>query len=180
VDAAHSWTKLTTAGTHTDLSEADLQTGLGATIASNQTINLGNGDWIPTSHEDLVFKYIANGVIHTGVVGYTGNNDSPYAIGDLNVDGVINVADWVILRTNQLSNLSSLSLTQAYRLGDVTGDKISDHADFVAFKAAYDAVNGAGSFVAMVASIPEPTTSILILAAGSIALPVVRRRGSRA
>lgn len=180
VDAAHSWTKLTAAGAHTDLSEADLQTGLGATIASNQTINLGNGDWIQNPHEDLVFKYIANGVIHTGYVGYTGNNDSPFAAGDFNLDGVINAADWVILRTNQLSNLSSLSLAQAYRLGDLNGDKISDHADFVAFKSAYDAVNGAGSFVAMVASIPEPTTSILVLAAGSIALPVVRRRSKRA
>lgn len=177
VDSAHSWTKLTTAGSHTDLSEVDFQSGLGAAITNNQTVNLGNGDWIQNPHEDLVFKYISNGVLHTGVVGYTGNNDSPFASGDLNADGVINVADWMILRTNQLANLSSLSLAQAYRVGDLNGDKLSDHADFVAFKSAYDAVNGAGSFLAMVASIPEPTTLLLILAAGSFVLPFVRRRG---
>jgi hypothetical protein len=180
VDANHSWTKLTAAGAHTDLSEVDFQSGLGASITNNQTVNLGNGDWIQNPNEDLVFKYISNGVIHTGVVGYTGNNGVAFASGDLNADGVINSADWNILRSNQLGNLSSLSLAQAYRLGDLNGDKLSDHADFIAFKAAYDAVNGSGSFLAMVASVPEPTTSLLIFAAGSIALPVVRRRGGLA
>ena len=58
----------------------------------------------------------------------------------------------MILRTNQQTNLPSLSLAQAYRLGDLDGDLHNDHADFVAFKNAYDIANGAGAFVAMAAS----------------------------
>lgn len=181
VDSAHAWSKLTSPTAHTDLSEADLQTGLGATLANNKVINLGNGDWIQNPNEDLVFQYISDGQIKTGLVAFIGNNNLPFASGDLNVDGFINTADWAILRTNQLTNLSSNSLAQAYRLGDLTGDKLSNHADFVAFKSAYDVANGAGSFVAMLAStaVPEPSSALLILAAGTFILPALRRRSTR-
>ena len=55
-------------------------------------------------------------------------------------------ADWVIFRTNQQTNLTSLSKAQAYRLGDLDGDLHDDFADFVLFKNAYDIANGAGAF----------------------------------
>jgi hypothetical protein len=179
VDAAHNWTKLTAAGAHTDLSEADLDSSLGTSILNNQIINLGNADWIQNPHEDLVFQYISGGSVQTGIVAFTGNSGVAFKNGDFNLDGVINSADWTILRTNQLSNLSGQSYAQAYRLGDLTGDKINDNADFVAFKSLYEAANGSGSFASMLAaSLPEPSSMLLVFAAGTIALPVSRRRSS--
>jgi len=114
-----------------------------------------------------------------GIVVYTGNGGVPFAGGDLNVDGVVNAADWVIFRTNQQTDLSSKSLAEAYRLGDLTGDKLNDHADFVLFKSAYDVANGAGAFVSMIASVPEPSTVMLVLAAGLISIPFRRRAADR-
>lgn len=179
IDPAHTWSELTAAGSHTDLSEADLQSGVGGSVPNSANLNLGNGAWNQTPHEDLVFQYISGGQVVNGIVAYLGGvNNLPYTNGDFNLDGAINSADWVILRTNQLSNLSTKSLAEAYRLGDLNGDKVSNHADFVAFKSLYDAANGAGAFVAMVAAtgVPEPTSAVLVLAVGSVLLPTIRRR----
>jgi hypothetical protein len=180
VDPAHHWDELTDPTANTDLSEADLQSGTGASFLHTRTINLGNtGVWIRTPIEDLVFQYISGGQVVTGIVNYTGNGGVPFALGDLNTDGMINTADWVIFRTNQHTNMSNRSLAEAYRLGDLTGDKQNNHADFVAFKAAYDAANGAGAFVAMLAAIPEPSTCILVMMAGLLATPALRPMRSR-
>jgi hypothetical protein len=68
-------------------------------------------------------------------------------------------------------------LAEAYRLGDLTGDRQNNHADFVMFKSLYDAANGAGAF-ALMASVPEPTTVVLVLTAGLFAFTrLVRRTG---
>ena len=106
-----------------DLSEADLESGQGASLAHTRMVNVGNaGAWIQNPTEDLVFQYISGTQVKLGIVQYTGHGNVPFAIGDLNVDGAINSADWVILRTNQHTNLSSKSLAEAYRLGDLNGD----------------------------------------------------------
>jgi hypothetical protein len=176
VDAAHNWSKLTNLSKHTDISEADLEAGTGATVASGRTVNLSNsGAWIPTSTEDLVFQYISGGQIKDGIVSFIGNNGNPFAFGDLNTDGNLNVADWVILRTNQHTNLTSLSKAQAYRLGDLDGNLTDDHGDFILFKQAYNAANGAGAFELMVGSIPEPWGAFLVMVAGTFVLSSCRR-----
>jgi hypothetical protein len=181
VDAAHNWSELTAPTANGDLSEADLQSALGASLTHTRTVNLSSaGAWIQNPHEDdLVFQYISGNQIKSGIVSYTGNGGVPFATGDLNVDGVINSADWVIFRTNQQTDLSTKSLAEAYRLGDLTGDKLNNHADFVMFKAAYDAANGAGAFVAMLAAVPEPASMLLVLAAGVFSLACGRRTTSR-
>lgn len=180
VDATHAWNKLTGASTHTDLSEADLASGLGASLINGKAVNLGDDTWIQTPTEDLVFKYISGGVVVDGIVSYIGNSGSAYKKGDFNLDGVINATDWGILRSHQLANLSSMSYAQAYRVGDLTGDKIDDHADFVAFKSLYDLANGSGAFLAMLADgVPEPSSALLVLAAGTFIVPSLRRRSNR-
>jgi hypothetical protein len=179
VDAAHNWTKLTDPAANTDISEADLESALGASLANGRTVALGNtGTWISSPTEDLRFEYISGSQIVRGVVTYTGNGGQALALGDLNANGSINAADWAILRSNQQANLSSFSLAEAYRLGDLNGDHLNNHADFAAFKAAYDAANGAGAFVAMLAAVPEPTSVWLVLAAGTLAMPLYRRRST--
>jgi hypothetical protein len=100
-------------------------------------------------------------------------------LGDFNADGNITSADWTILRTNQLADLSGKTFQEAYFLGDVTADLANDHADFAAFKEIYDAANGVGAFAAMTASVPEPSSAVLLSLAALLARPVVRRAGRR-
>ncbi len=180
VDPVHNWSELTDPTANGDLSEADLQAAVGFSLPYTRTVNLGNaGTWIANPNEDLLFQYISGGQIVTGNVNFTGHGGVPFVTGDLNVDGVINPADWGIFRTNQHVDLSSKSLAEAYRLGDMNRDRANNHPDFVAFKTAYDAANGAGAFVAMIASIPEPSSSILVLSAGLLAIPRLRRSSNR-
>jgi len=182
-DAAHDWSKLTDLATHGDLSEADLDLaggGTGASFAHTETLSIGNaGAWIKNPTEDLDFQYISNGQIVQGIVTFEGNGGEPFAVGDFNIDGSISSLDWNILRTNQHTNLLSLSQLAAYALGDMTGDLQNNHPDFVAFKIAYDAFNGAGAFAAMVNSVPEPSSILLVLAAGLFVVPVSRRSTNR-
>jgi hypothetical protein len=93
----------------------------------------------------------------------------------LNVDSAINAADWAILRSNQHTNLSTKSLAEAYRLGDLTGDKLNNFDDFVKFKTLYDAANGAGAFAAMAATVPEPSSVLIVMVAGILSIPIRRR-----
>jgi len=172
----NDWTELTVASAHGDLSEADFESGDGAILANGRTVSLGNANtWIKTPTEDLVFQYVSDGEVVDGVILWEGNNDVPFEVGDLNTNGVINSADWTILRTNQHANLSGLSLAEAYRAGDLTGDKLNNHADFVAFKSIYEAANGAGSFALMLSNVPEPSGIVLVLTSGLLALPLARR-----
>jgi hypothetical protein len=177
VDAAHSWSELTNASLHSDLSEADLQAGTGATLANGRTVNLGSlNAWVKTSHEDLVFQYISAGQVKEGIVSFIGNNGNPFPNGDLNFDGNLTAADWAIFRNNQQTNLLTLTKAQAYQAGDLTGDLKNDHADCILFKQAYDAANGSGAFVGMLASVPEPSTTLLVLAAGTLIGSAARRQ----
>jgi hypothetical protein len=176
VDPAHNWSELTDAPANGDLSEADLQVAVGTSISHTRTINLGNaGAWIPTPTEDLVFQYISGNQVVLGIVNYTGHSGSAFANGDFNTDGVINSADWMIFRTNQHGDFTGRSAAEAYRMGDISGDFQNNHTDFVIFKTLYDAANGAGAFVAMVAAVPEPASVVLVLAAGLFVVPVRRR-----
>jgi hypothetical protein len=111
-------------------------------------------------------------------VTFVDNGGVPFASGDLNTDGAINAADWVVLRSNQFVSQAGKSLAEAYRLGDLTGDRVNNHNDFRAFKNAYDAANGVGAFAAMVASVPEPSSLVLLVGAG-LFLPIVRKNGIR-
>jgi hypothetical protein len=54
-------------------------------------------------------------------------------------------------------------------------DQANDYADFKIFKAVYDENNGAGSFAAMTAGVPEPSTVVLIGCCGLFAVAIVRR-----
>jgi hypothetical protein len=174
VDPTHPWTELTVPAAHGDLSEGDLATGDGASLANGRMVPIGlAGAWIRTFREDLVFSYVSNGAVVEGLVNYVAG--SAAIEGDLNFDGALSSADWGIVRSNQNVNLSGLSLAEAYRQGDFTSDRKNDHADFVAFKQLYDAANGVGAFTAMVASVPEASGAVLVLTAGVLLAPLHRR-----
>ncbi len=84
--------------------------------------------------------------------------------GDFDANGLLNVADWTILRTNQHANLTGLSADEAWRLGDMNGDFRNDFTDFAEFKTMFEEANGAGSFAAMLA-VPEPAGALLAVVA---------------
>lgn len=118
---------------------------------------------------------VAFRVIDDGAVDDAALMASGAGVGDFNLDGLFNASDWNTLRTNQLANLSSLSAKQKYLAGDLNADGLNNHADFLLFKNAYDQANGSGSFTAMLASVPEPTTTLLISMAG-ITATLFRKR----
>jgi hypothetical protein len=176
IDAAHNWSELTDAAAHGDLSEAELQASAGTSIPHTRIINLGNANtWIKNPFEDVVLQFISGNQIVQGSVVFTGHGGEAFEVGDLNVDDAINAADWMIFRANQHVDLDDKSPAEAYRLGDLNGDLANNHADFVEFKTLFDAANGAGAFAAMLASVPEPSMPILVLAGGLFALPLRRR-----
>lgn len=95
---------------------------------------------------------------------------------DLNFDGLLNLADYQLYSSGLHADLSGLSAIEAYSKGDLNGDLANNYADFLLFRQAYDAWNGAGAFAAAV-GVPEPsgaTAALLSL----IALRVGRPRFS--
>jgi hypothetical protein len=77
------------------------------------------------------------------------------SVADLNGDGAVNVADATMYFSGLHADLSGLTSEQAYMMGDLNGDILNNYEDFVLFRAAYDAAQGAGSFVASL-RVPEP------------------------
>jgi hypothetical protein len=140
------------------------------------TISLYGADGWPTEPARVYFGGDDGSVFKDFSVTLTAG---PIVFGDFNSSNTITSADWVILRTNQHTDISGLTDSQAYAVGDLNGDKLNDHNDFKLFKTLYDEANGVGAFEAMVASIPEPATGALILAA-LLAAPAARRRTIRA
>lgn len=96
-------------------------------------------------------------------------------LGDFDNSGTITAADWNVVRSNQHADLSALSQHAAYLMGDMTGDLANNYVDFVAFKKLYDDTHGAGSFAAMAAGVPEPSTLVLMLSISLFAVPARRR-----
>jgi exodeoxyribonuclease-3 len=87
---------------------------------------------------------------------------------DLNGDCSLDVADWSMFRNGQFGDMTGLTRAQAFALGDLNGDFRNDHADFLIFKRAFEAVHGANAFAALLAGVPEPSTTILVASAAFI------------
>jgi hypothetical protein len=96
-------------------------------------------------------------------------------VGDLSGNCSLGVEDWIQFRAGQQVNLTGLTPSQAHAMGDLNGDFRNDHADFILFKTAYDAANGAGSFAMMLTAVPEPSGSLLSLVGVGLILSARRR-----
>lgn len=181
---ADDWSVLAPTGSHTLLAEAELDFdgGDGATIAAGQTVNLSQsgGLWIqnPVEEDDLEFTLLFdNGNSEVVDVEFVGNSGEAFKPGDLNFDTHVNVHDWNIFIANHLVDLSSLTVAQAYQLGDLDGDLDNDISDFGMFKLAYDADQGPGAFAAMISQVPEPSTALLMGTAACLTCgPLLLRR----
>lgn len=87
--------------------------------------------------------------------------------GDLDLNGMIDLADWQLYVAGVGADLSSLTPLEAFQLGDMNGDGRNDLEDFDLFVTAYDGAHGSGAFAtALAAQVPEPAAvSLLIVAA---------------
>ncbi|WP_425395395.1 DUF1559 domain-containing protein [Aeoliella sp.] len=176
VDMDDRWHVLSDSDVMTDLSEAELVLGDGGTVASGQSIELGT-PWVanPFGTADLTVQLLlGDGTLMDIDVEFTGpeiiSGDIAGATINDGPDGSLDIIDWLDFRANQNADLSGLSIAQAYQRGDLDGDLDSDLIDFVLFAAAYNSVNGAGAFQAMVSRVPEPNSLAIALVTGMLAV----------
>ncbi len=116
----------------------------------------------------------SNGAITTpdGPLTINAGEEVPYVLGgalslaDLNRDAQISLADWLMFRSGQSTDLTGMTSLEAFQKGDLDGDLDNDLTDFVLFKQAYESATGGGSFETLL-SVPEPaglSTVLTILA----------------
>lgn len=176
VDADDDWA--INASTTLSLSEAAVG-GNGGNLALNQAVVLSTAEglWLQNPTEDLQMQLqFTGGVVRRANVNFFGNNGRRFETADLNFDGALTVADWTAFIAGAETDLTGLSVAQAYQLGDLNNDGENNIFDFALFKDAYDAANGTGALEAAIASLPEPSSILLAVAAAS-GLALRRRRG---
>ncbi|MBN1853788.1 MAG: PEP-CTERM sorting domain-containing protein, partial [Pirellulales bacterium] len=158
VDSNDPWTIVTE--TENELTEAELSGGDGGTFALNTPVDLGEV-WVKSRIEDLIIELeLTSGSIVQLPVIYEGDR---YSRSDLNTDGSITAADWLLFHPNTLADLSSFFVVDQALAGDLDGDGDNDVDDFTLFKADFEAANGPGSFEAMLASVPEPSSWMILM-----------------
>jgi hypothetical protein len=175
VDPDDPWTEL--AATAFELTEREQSAGGdGGTLTAGEVVNLGN-IWQKSRIEDVLLQVeLTDGTVFFSEAAYTaGPTNAPYARSDLNLDGIVNPADWAFYYPNMLADLTSLTNVQRALAGDLDLDGDNDVADFVLFKTDFEAAQGVGSFEAMLAAVPEPSTIGLICVAGLAAFCLRRR-----
>jgi hypothetical protein len=144
-------------------------------IGQEVTLSTGSGPWIKNNMEELRFELnFAGGVTRSANVNFVGNNDVRFGLGDLTFDGNLTVDDWTTFIAGAETDLSALSVAQAYQSGDLDGDGVNSIIDFGLFEEAFDVANGVGAFQAMLAGVPEPGTALL-LSLGVLALAARRQ-----
>ncbi|HEY3393052.1 MAG TPA: PEP-CTERM sorting domain-containing protein, partial [Lacipirellulaceae bacterium] len=157
----------------TQLSQIDpAETGI--TIAANGgSVSFGN-IWQRTPFENVLVRLMrSDNELAVIAPEFTG---TPIANGDLDANGAVDLADFQTLLSNLHSTPGLPTRVQNYRAGDITGDGPVNFNDWAIFRASFNAENGEGSFEAMLAQIPEPTSIALVLVAAGGALVCARRR----
>ncbi len=139
------------------------------------------GAWDAWTYITLPSQYLQAGsnTIRATAIGSSGPNMDHLLLsagldGDLNKDGVLNVADWTMFKQGQGTNFTGMAASQRYFLGDLNGDSLHDLADFARFRLSYDTENGSEAFAQMLAAVPEPTTRMFITVALISALTIIR------
>jgi hypothetical protein len=143
----------------------------GVTLTPGATLNLGSL-WKPFFREEVRFEGIDGaGEDLNALIIYEGIG---IEFADLDLDGDIDVQDYVSFANTFDDDVTDMSFYDAYFRSDLTGDGLKNFEDFIVFADAFDAVNGAGAFQAMLAGIPEPST-LLLIAVGFAGVAAIRR-----
>jgi hypothetical protein len=102
----------------------------------------------------------------------------PIAPGDLNEDGMINLADWLAFQARADVDLAGLTPEQALLQGDMDLNGQHGLPDYVLFRDFFEQAQGAGSFAALQTAVPEPG-SLACLACLAVSLLATGRRWLR-
>jgi alpha-L-fucosidase len=87
------------------------------------------------------------------------------ATGDLDLNGMIDLADWQLYIAYVGADLTGLTPLEAFQRGDMNGDGKNDLVDFDRFVTAYDGVHGMGALAeALHFNVPEPSTAASVSA----------------
>jgi hypothetical protein len=140
------------------------------------------GSWQNWAYSSIRSVYLSPGThtIRATAAGLSGPNMDHLLVeagwaADLDRNGAVGANDWQAFKSGRGVNMANMTLEQTYFLGDLNGDRQHDLFDFLKFRQSYEAANGEGSFVTMLA-VPEPATWSLFLIAW---LPAVLARRSR-
>jgi hypothetical protein len=145
--------------------------GVGVTATEAFTIGPLDGD---VSTDLAIVGYNAD---HRAVVA-TFEVPTCSLAADLNGDCRLDVVDWGMFRNGQSADMTGLTATQAFALGDLNGDFRNNHADYLIFKLAFEAAHGEAAFTALSAEVPEPSTilfAIFALFVGRLGARTCRR-----
>ncbi|MCO6048164.1 LamG domain-containing protein [Aeoliella sp. ICT_H6.2] len=161
VDPDNNWTVLTPGDAPTDLFsefELDLNAGDGGTLAVGQSVNLGPA-WIGSVFESSISMTLkaSDGEDIPVTVRFIGNDNEPFALGDLNADGEVDGGDWGTFKFSFGLSGFAPTLATSYRIGDLDVDGDVDWDDFGLFEEAYDNIHGTGAFSVMTSQVPEPS-----------------------
>lgn len=161
----------------TELSEQDpLGQGNedGVLLTAGSPISLGN-IWNKSPYEDVQMNitYLdANFIEQTAnlpVRFINGVDGEPFAQGDFDLDGDIDVDDFNTFMDHHLEDFATTISAElpidTFAFGDMNGDLFNDYTDFRLFKAAYVDANGAAAFQALVNGqpVPEPKAVLIML-----------------
>jgi exonuclease III len=173
-DTAYTWTPgypyptITSNEVHDRI---DIIYHAGPGVTATSAFNVGPLDGNPNTHLSVAGYNADHRAV---VVEYTISGCSLFA--DLNSDCSLDSADWNMFRNGQFRDLTGLTPAQAFAMGDLNGDFRNNHADFVIFKDAFEAANGANAFAALFAEVPEPSTILMAIVVAGAGL-ILRRAG---
>jgi len=171
-DTAYTWTPgypYPTISSNEVHDRIDIIYHKGPGVTATSAFNIGPLDGNPNTHLSVAGYNADHRAV---VVQYTIPEVGCSLLVDLNGDCSLDSADWSMFRNGQFRDMTGLTPTQAFAMGDLNGDFRNNHADFVIFKNAFEAANGADAFAALFAHVPEPPTILLALIL--VALPTRR------
>ena len=187
----NTWVILNNPGS-AELSEGHLDTNPSTyyTLDPNAEIDLGNS-WrqFYQDFSDINFQYSIQGATgpQQGIIEFTGNVDPNTGLPtsfdqlDLDFDGDIDFADYQEFLDDygSVPSLDGLLLAERHALGDLDGDGRYSVQDFLEFRRQFEAKFGFGSFEALVSSVPEPSSLLLVAIAGTALVGTRRSRLSK-
>ncbi|TWT94118.1 hypothetical protein Pla108_38300 [Botrimarina colliarenosi] len=141
-----------------------------SSISASQSLSFGSV-WNDTRFEDVTVQLtLAGGTTIALTPTYTGD---AHLLGDFDNSGAVDLADYAVFSSNLLTDVSALTQAEAYLRGDMNGDLVVNHSDFISFRNAFP-----GSLAEALAAVPEPSSGLLASLIAVFAVGRCRRKSN--